>query len=196
MTFFQNIREQTEQKITVSLLSEIESNPAFTQRSLANSFDIALGLANQYLKKCVKKGWVRVTKVSPRRITYFLTPKGLKEKSAMVANYLAKSFAFFREARAQCEEIFTRCKENGWLNIALFGGGDLADIAKLVAHVSGINVDLITNVDECGKFDAILITDVVNPQKLYDMVKEKNGNKNLLVPRLLHIALKKIPNEL
>ena len=54
MPTFQNTREQTEQKVMVQLLSEIERNPSFTQRGLAGELGIALGLMNQYLKRCYK----------------------------------------------------------------------------------------------------------------------------------------------
>ncbi len=73
---------------------------------------------NQYLKRCVTKGWVRASQISPRRITYFLTPEGFKEKSRMVKDYLARSMTFFRDARAQCEEVFAHCKAQGWSKIA------------------------------------------------------------------------------
>ena len=65
----------------VHLLSEIERNPSFTQRGLAGELNIALGLMNQYLKRCVTKGWVKASQISPRRITYFLTPEGFIEKA-------------------------------------------------------------------------------------------------------------------
>src|SRR3546814_5378803 len=96
----------------VHLLSEIERNPSFTQRGLANELGIALGLMNQYLKRCVTKGWIRASQVSPRRITYFLTSEGFKEKSSMVKDYLARSMTFFRYARTLCEDIFEVCKED------------------------------------------------------------------------------------
>ena len=61
MAAFQDTREQTEQKVMVHLLSEIERNPSFTQRGLAGELGIALGLMNQYLKSCITKGWVRAS---------------------------------------------------------------------------------------------------------------------------------------
>jgi DNA-binding MarR family transcriptional regulator len=81
MAAFQDTHEQTEQKVMAYLLSEIERNPSFTQRGLAGELNIALGLMNQYLKRCITKGWIRASQVSPRRITYFLTPEGFKEKA-------------------------------------------------------------------------------------------------------------------
>jgi len=63
----------------VHLLSEIDRNPSFTQRSLASELGIALGLMNHYLKRCITKGWIRASQISPRRISYFLTSEGFAE---------------------------------------------------------------------------------------------------------------------
>lgn len=188
MAAFQDTREQTEQKLIVHLLSEIERNPSFTQRGLAGELNIALGLMNQYLKRCVTKGWIRASQVSPRRITYFLTPEGFKEKSHMVKDYLARSMTFFRDARAQCEEVFEHCKAQGWSKIALAGEGDLADIAKLVTSGSDFTIDVVSTKTDLKKYDAVIITDVMNPQGAYDAIKHKVEYHRLLTLNLLHIS--------
>lgn len=188
MAAFQDTREQTEQKVMVHLLSEIERNPSFTQRGLAGELNIALGLMNQYLKRCVTKGWVRASQMSPRRITYFLTPEGFKEKSHMVKDYLARSMTFFRDARAQCEEAFEFCKAQDWLKIALMGEGDLADIARLVASDSEFTIDVVSTKTELKQYDAVIITDVMNPQGTYDAIKSKVDYHRLLTLNLLHIS--------
>lgn len=87
MAAFQDTREQTEQEVMVHLLTEVERNPFFTQRGLARELAVALGFMNQYLKCCITKGWIRASQISPRRITYFLTPEGFKEKGLMVKDY-------------------------------------------------------------------------------------------------------------
>lgn len=188
MSAFQETREQTEQKVMVHLLSEIDRNPSFTQRSLASELGIALGLMNHYLKRCITKGWIRVSQISPRRITYFLTPEGFAEKGQMVTNYLARSLTFFRDARTQCEEIFTGCKAQGCVNIGLLGSGDLADIAKLVAHGTGLKVSVVDIHSDLKNYDAALITDVIDPQGTYDLVKHKIEDSKLLILKLLHIS--------
>jgi DNA-binding MarR family transcriptional regulator len=188
MAAFQDTREQTEQRVMVHLLSEIERNPSFTQRGLASELGIALGLMNQYLKGCVTKGWLRASQISPRRITYFLTPEGFKEKSTMVTAYLARSLSFFRDARAQCDEFFVVCRSSGWTNIALVGAGDLADIVSLVAHGHGISVFLVLAHEDLSNYDAVMITDVLNPQATYDAVKSKVDPQKLIALGLLHIS--------
>lgn len=188
MSAFQDTREQTEKKVMVHLLSEIDRNPSFTQRSLASELGIALGLMNHYLKRCITKGWIRASQISPRRITYFLTPEGFTEKGQMVTDYLARSLTFFRDARAQCEEAFAECKVQGFVNIALIGAGDLADIAKLVAHGTGLQVYVVDSHADLKDYDAALVTDVVEPQETYDLVKDKIEDNKLLTLRLLHIS--------
>lgn len=188
MSAFQDTREETEQKVMVHLLSEIERNPSFTQRSLASELGIALGLMNHYLKRSITRGWIRASQISPRRITYFLTPEGLKEKGLMVTDYLARSLTFFRDARAQCEEIFAECKQQGLGNIALVGTGDLADIAKLVAQGTGLQVSIVDTKADFKKYDAALITDVINPQDTYDLIRNKVEDHKILILKLLHIS--------
>ena len=188
MAVFQDTREQTEQKVMVHLLTEIESNPSFTQRGLAQELGIALGLMNQYLKRCLTKGWIRGSQISSNRIAYFLTPSGFKEKSFMVKDYLSRSLTFFRDAKVQCEEAFIACKSYGWLNIALVGAGDLADIAQLVAQGIGVHVSIVDQNLDLKKYDALLVTDVTSPQDTYDAITEKVDCQKILTLKLLHIS--------
>lgn len=177
-----------EQKVMLHLLTEIEKSPSFTQRGLASELGIALGLMNQYLKNCVTKGWLRTFQISPKRITYFLTPEGFKEKSWMVNQYLTRSLTFFRDARKQCEEVFAQCKAKNWLKIALVGEGDLADIAKLVTYDIGIQVETVSAERNLNVYDAVLITDIINPQKTYNDIKDRIKSHQLLTLKLLHIS--------
>lgn len=188
MAAFQDTREETETKVMVHLLTEIERNPALTQRNLADELGIALGLMNQYLKKSAAKGWIRVSQISPRRITYFLTPEGMREKAVMVRDYLSRSMSFFRDARQQCDDVFELCQARGLNHIALVGSGDLADIAVLVS--SGYPVIIaITNVDhDFAQYDCVVITDVVNPQQTFDLVMARVPADKIITLPLLHIS--------
>jgi len=80
-----------EAQITLGMLNAVEENSVLTQRSLARELGIALGLANAYLKRCVTKGYIKVTHVPAKRYAYYLTPKGFAEKSRLTARYLAIS---------------------------------------------------------------------------------------------------------
>ena len=87
-----------EAEITLGLLNAVHENSAMTQRSAAGQLGIALGLANAYLKRCMKKGLIKVQQIPPNRYAYYLTPQGFAEKSRLTAEYLTSSFTFFRRS--------------------------------------------------------------------------------------------------
>ncbi|MCZ7660918.1 MAG: winged helix-turn-helix transcriptional regulator [Xanthobacteraceae bacterium] len=116
--------------MVLGVLDVVERDPAVTQRSVARELGIALGLANAYLKRCVRKGLIKVAQVPSRRYAYYLTPQGFSEKSRLTAEYLSHSFSFFRKARAQCGSLFAEAAGRGHCRIALIGDGDLAEIAS------------------------------------------------------------------
>ncbi len=168
MNSFREAKEQAEQKRLLELMSRIESNPAISQRALASELGIALGLMNAYLKRCVKKGWIKVGHASASRLAYSLTPQGFVEKSKTVGKYLSKSFTLFRDAKTQCESIFDLCERIGWRKIALVGEGDLTDIALLLGRASGLVIDKTGIEADLTSYDAVLITDIEDPQSVYN----------------------------
>lgn len=187
MSSFQDTREQAEQKVMFQLLMEIERNPYFTQRNLAAELGIALGLMNQYLKRCVTKGWIRVSQLSPKRISYFLTPEGFTEKSKMVAGYLIRSLSFFRNAKQECEDLFESCLAKNFQQVALVGKGDLADIALLVCP-KPLQLTVVSPGDNLSFADIFVITDIHNPQGTYDLLSSKYESAKILTLKLLHIS--------
>lgn len=190
---FRSTRAQTEERVVLHMLSEIADNPRIKQRALATELGIALGLMNTYIKRCVNKGWVRIRQISPKRIVYFLTPEGFIEKSRMVRGYLSNSFSFFRAARTEIEAIFAECHQRGWKKIALIGVGDLADIAKLVAIDTNLELCVARVDDNLSHYDAVMITDIQNPQNTFEILNSKVDLHRLLILDLLHI-FRPIPN--
>ena len=73
---------------TLTLFKTVESRPEINQRQLARELNVSLGLTNTYFQRVLKKGWIRVQEVKPRRWLYFLTPKGALEKSRLSLFYL------------------------------------------------------------------------------------------------------------
>src|SRR5215475_4375535 len=142
------IEERGNPSIVLSVLTSIERDSAITQRKLAHELGIALGLANAYLRRCVRKGLVKMRQVPLNRYAYYLTPQGFAEKSRLTGEYLAVSFDFFRRARADCALLFRQCEARGWQTVALSGAGDLAEIAILSAAETSIEVLCVIDPDQ------------------------------------------------
>ena len=47
-------------ELMLGILRAVGTDNSLTQRSVANDLGIALGLVNTYLKRCVKKGFIKV----------------------------------------------------------------------------------------------------------------------------------------
>jgi DNA-binding MarR family transcriptional regulator len=180
-------QETSDPEIVLGLLTSIERNSAITQRKLAGDLGIALGLANSYLRRCVRKGLVKIGQVPLNRYAYYLTPQGFAEKGRLTAEYLTVSFNFFRHARADCAELLQECAARGWRRVALYGAGDLAEVAVLSAGESEIEVacviDAVRAGGRCvgvpivadlasaqleGALDGVILTDTQAPQLRFE----------------------------
>jgi len=193
-----------EERIVLNLLNSVDDG-AQSQRRIAEELGIALGLVNAYLKRCVKKGFVKVSQAPARRYAYYLTPKGFAEKSRLTVQYLSDSFSFFRQAKQDCVSTFALAKENNFRNILLWGRSDLAEIAILSAVDCGMSVVAVVDRDGGGSpfvgkrvvvdcrdpsvsFDAVMITDVADARQAYDEAVQLCGPDRVLAPRLLGLS--------
>jgi DNA-binding MarR family transcriptional regulator len=192
-------REPSNDAIVLGVLDAVERNPSATQRSVARELGIALGLVNAYLNRCLSKGLIKIGQVPPRRYAYYLTPRGMSEKSRLTATYLMESFAFFREARSQCNEVFQALAARGQFRLALIGDGDLAEIARLVARdhlveVAGIarasldTAGLSRNLEGLGPLDAVVVTTLERSRETFAAAVELLGAERVYAPALLRVS--------
>ncbi len=126
--------QQREESLTLELLSAIEAKSDVTQRHIADRMGVALGLANSYLKRCVRKGLVKITQAPANRYLYYLTPTGFAEKSRLTAQYFSYSFDFYRRASASTREALALCAERNWRRLLFIGTSELAEIAFVSSH--------------------------------------------------------------
>jgi hypothetical protein len=151
--------ESENARIVLGLLESVERDGAQSQRKLASDLGIALGLVNAYLKRCVKKGLLKIGQAPARRYAYYLTPHGFAEKSRLTVEYLSSSFSFFRRAREDCSSVLKAVRARGWNRVALIGVSDLAEIATICALEQGIAI--VAVVDPKAKSDRFVGTPVV-----------------------------------
>ena len=192
-----------ESEIVLELLNVVHENSDLTQRSMARELGIALGMANTYLKRCVRKGYIKVRQIPSNRYSYYLTPKGFKEKSRLTAEYLSSSFTFFRRAKDQCLESLRYAKVRGWHRVALVGVGDLTEIFALCAIEHSVDLvgvldsrtgkptfaglNIAPTIADLEPLDALIITDAVNPQETFDNLLASFPSERILTLPVLGI---------
>jgi hypothetical protein len=194
-------------EILLGVLNAIERDARTSQRTISSELGVALGLANAYLKRCVGKGWIKVSQIPPRRYAYYLTPNGFAEKARLTAEYFAYSFTFFRKAREQMSELMALCAETGWTRIAFAGASELAEVGTLCAH--DYPVTLVGVVDEpkagsrfcglpvaatladLGDVDAVIVTGIPGAEPIVRAMQIEMGGERVLIPGLLGLASRK-----
>jgi len=187
--------------ILLGILEAIDSGKPVTQRAVASELGIALGLVNAYLKRCMKKGLVKVGEAPARRYVYYLTPKGFAEKSKLTASYLSHSFSFFRTARADCETVLEEAAKRKMLRLALVGVSDLAEIMRVCIRDQAVQLIAVVDPDKTGSWaglpvvpryehldgvDAVIITDLKAPQKIFEEAVRALGADRVFIPAMLN----------
>jgi predicted transcriptional regulator len=197
--------EAMRSEIMLSLLESVQRDGVQSQRRLAAELGIALGLVNAYLKRCVKKGLLKVGQAPARRYAYYLTPRGFAEKSRLSLEYLSTSLEFFRLARTDYAAVFDTAKTRGWTRVALAGVSDLAEISAICALEAGVEIIALVDADRAGKrhiglpivasykelqdIDGIILTNFADTRRAYDAAVAHQGANRVIVPRLLQGAL-------
>ncbi len=189
----------------LGLLESVERDGEQTQRRLASELGVALGLVNAYLKRCVKKGLMKVSEAPARRYAYYLTPQGFAEKARLTVDYFSYSFSFFRRARAEYADVFSAATGRGCARLVLAGVSDLAEIATICALESGIEVVAVVD-GNCHKakfvgipvfasfdaltlpFDAVVITALQSAADVFRDARTRYGADRVFVPPLLGLS--------
>ena len=197
--------KRKEETATLEILQAIENKRDVTQRHLADRLDVALGLANSYLKRSVRKGLVKIQQAPANRYFYYLTPQGFAEKSRLTAEYLSTSFDFYRQASDSLRKVFEKCHKNNWNEIVFCGISELAEIASLRVNEFGLtHVATYQPHSELEEFlhkpvwheltkefemKAVVLTSLDNSEELYREMNKKFEKEKILIPTILGIKI-------
>jgi DNA-binding MarR family transcriptional regulator len=198
---------------TLDLLEAVAEDGTVSQRTLSQRLGVALGLTNAVMKRCVKKGLLKIQQVPAKRYAYYLTPQGFAEKSRLTAEYLSFSLQFYRGARQEYTDLFRYCENRNWDRIVLVGATELAEIASLA--VMGNNLKIVgildpgrneatfcdipvyqslDGIEPSQRPNAVMLTDVTDPQGTYERLIAVMPSERVLVPRLMRV-IERPPSE-
>jgi len=123
----------------LQLLQALEEQSTITQRTLASRLGIALGLTNLYLKRLVRKGYVKCVTVPPNRLVYLVTPQGLAIKARLTYEFMKYSLDFYRDVRRHLRQSLS-AGVSGRKRIAVYGTGDVAELVFLLLKEMGLEL--------------------------------------------------------
>jgi DNA-binding Lrp family transcriptional regulator len=136
----------------LELLEAVAADQQVTQRKLASRLGIALGLTNLYVKRLVRKGYIKCVNVNPNRILYLITPQGIAEKTRLTYEYMEYSLHLYKEVRAHLRDVLKPIAKDGTARIAIYGTGEAAELAYLSLKELGLEPTAIYGNPAVGKF--------------------------------------------
>ena len=192
---------EKESQLTLELLQAIDQKDDISQRHLAQEMGVALGLANSYLKRCVKKGWIKMTNAPANRYLYYLTPNGFAEKARLTAEFFSTSLALFRESGEAYTNVFEDCIANDHKRVVLAGLSDLTEIALMRAIHSDIEViaiyqpgskrseffgvPIVAKLPASKSFDSVILSSMEQTTDFIDKLEATLDCQTWIVPPLL-----------
>ena len=202
------MKREPEESLTLEILEAIDTKSNVTQRHLADQLGVALGLANSYLKRCVRKGLVKIQHAPANRYLYYLTPQGFAEKSRLTAEYLTSSLQYYNRAGESMIECFAGCVAAGHRQLVFAGISELAEIASVRAHDFDIRIlgtvdpdatvtrflgrPVWRTLDQAHDFDAVLFTALANHRALFAEIRARVDPARLIVPGIVKPILEEV----
>jgi len=175
---------------SLQFLEEIDNSHSPSQRDLAKRLNMSLGLVNSFIKRLARKGYVKITAISRKRVRYILTPKGIAEKSRLTYEFIQYSLHFYNRALSNLQDLLNRLQKRGVKKVVLYGAGDLAEIASISLKATDIKLTgvmdelkeghkflghTVRSIAELNQlqFDMIIITTVESKEAIFNTLLQK-----------------------
>jgi DNA-binding MarR family transcriptional regulator len=135
----------------LQIVQELSEEEGLSQRDLFLRLSMAQGLVNRYLKRLAQKGWIKLTTAPPKRMLYWLTPKGLSEKSKLTYEFVAFTYKLYREAHRNASnklsEIAHKYKGK---RVVFYGAEPVAEVAAMSLKENKLKLAAIADEDLRG----------------------------------------------
>lgn len=152
------------------LLETLEQHATITQRTLAARLGMALGLTNLYLKRLIRKGYVKCVTVSPNRLVYSLTPKGMARKARLTYEFMKYSLDFYRDARQHLRRSLAHAVSER-KRVAIYGTGEAAELVFLLVRDMGLELVAVFAPEADGSFLGLPVQAIANHASVaYDVL--------------------------
>lgn len=100
-----------------------------------------MGSVNWYLKRLIRKGYVKVTQMERRWLKYLVTPQGLALKARLASQYLESSLRVYQECRHAARETLVQVHSKGYTAVKTDGKDEAIEIFRLTCLQEGVRVE-------------------------------------------------------
>jgi DNA-binding MarR family transcriptional regulator len=136
----------------LQVLDAVADDASITQRNLASRLGIALGLTNLYVKRLVRKGYIKCVNVQSNRLRYLLTPKGITEKTRLTYEFMQYSLVLYGQTRRHLYTTLAPYALENRKRVAVYGTGEAAELAFLATAELGLELVAVFDGPTAGRF--------------------------------------------
>jgi DNA-binding MarR family transcriptional regulator len=121
----------TSQEKEIDILETISrGRRRISQRDLARTIGLSLGMTNSILKRLVQKGWLQIRKVNNRNIQYIISPLGMERIARRSYRYLRRTIRNVVHYKEAIASLAREVSQKGYGTVVLIGESDLDFIVE------------------------------------------------------------------
>ena len=146
-----------DEKIT-DVLTILDREDSPSQREIAKQTGFSVGLVNTLIKKCAKKGLVKIERLNSRNIKYILTPEGIKEKTQKTIDYIKRSYQAIQQLQNRVTELALKHSSEG-KEIYIYNEENDEIYELVINTLDKLNIDynILSNKKERNNFSKEII---------------------------------------
>lgn len=161
-----------------SIANTLESRPLANQRELAKNAGMSVGLMNTILKRFAERGWIMLSNVNLRKLSYALTPAGIAELKSRSSKFARRTFELANVYNEKICALVSDAKSNGKKSLVLYGKSYIKFLVSYACQTAGLEFE------EKETFESVLEDSLCIVGELNDESEiarlEKSGCVNLL----------------
>ena len=108
MNIFKQTKKSVERNVLISLLNKAQNEEIFSQKLIAKSIGIAVGIINLYIRRCVDKGLIKIKNFgkNPNKLNYIyiLTPRGIAAKTKLTLGFMKRKMQEYDELKEEMKK--------------------------------------------------------------------------------------------
>lgn len=128
----------------LDILSYIDQHENATQRQLSEHIGLSLGTINMLLKRLIKKGLVKIERLQPNSVKYFLTPAGIASKLERTYGYITRTYREIEQLKQNIVNVSQRIAEKYNVDTLYFFGpkDDFAALLFGLSRIENLRIDI------------------------------------------------------
>ncbi|MBI4365223.1 MAG: winged helix-turn-helix transcriptional regulator [Deltaproteobacteria bacterium] len=113
-----------------AVLTYIANHSRGSQREIAKVTAISLGLINVILKRFVKTGYLKISRLNKKQLEYIITPYGILESIKRSCRYATNTIRNYQLLQHRLEDLLAELEQQGIRYVSIHGNGELRQLLE------------------------------------------------------------------